>query len=180
MAAEVRLFEPADEERVLQIFKKGFQGAIEGSYLWHLEKDFFESKIAPKGDMHSIDKFYNQHPDRAFFVAELDGVVCGICAAVLNEDGQSVELQRMSVSTECRGKGVGGQLVQAVVDFAVARTVPKVRLETIDRKVDAIRMYERHGFRRVNQFALSQQMYKEKFGIITDEVVHVIEFELCV
>ena len=39
---------------------------------------------------------------------------CGMCA-MQNEDAASVELQRMSVAAESRGKGAGGQLVKAVV-----------------------------------------------------------------
>ena len=142
------------------------------------ENGFFASKTAPGGDMHSIQKFYSDHPDRRFFVAEVGGQVGGICGAVLNEDGQSVELQRMSVAAECRGQGVGGQLVNAVVAFAATRAVPKVKLGTLDRKVDAIRLYERHGFKRAKTFQLPKKMFEENYGVISDEVVNVIEFEL--
>ena len=132
-----------------------------------MENGFFTSKTAADGDMHSIQKYYADHPDRAFFVAELaPGQVCGTCAAVLNEDGQSVELQRMSVSAESRGKGAGGQLVQAVIAFAAARGVGKVKLGTLDRKVDAIRLYERHGFKQVKAFQLPKEMFNENYGWI--------------
>ena len=128
--------------------------------------------------MYCIKKFYSDHPDRNFFVAVCAGEVCGICGAVVSEDGQSVELQRMSVAAESRGQGAGGQLVQAVIAFAAARAVAKVKLGTLDRKVGAIRLYERHGFRRVNTIRLSKQMFVENFGVSSDEVVNVIEFEL--
>lgn len=179
--ATVREYRAADEERALQIFKAGLmQYAVEGSVVRHMENGFFASKTAPDGDMFSIEQFYSQHPDRAFFVAELGlGQVCGICGAVLNEGGQSVELQRMSVSAESRGQGAGGLLVQAVVAFAKARQgVNKVSLGTLDSKVDAIRLYERHGFKQVEAFQLPATMFKEEFGVDTDEVVKVLKFEL--
>ena len=175
----VRDYESADEQRVLQIFKAGLmQYAVEGSIVKHMEESFFASKTAPDGDMYCIKKFYSDHPDRNFFVAVCAGEVCGICGAVVSEDGQSVELQRMSVAAESRGQGAGEQLVQAVIAFAAARAVAKVKLGTLDRKVGAIRLYERHGFRRVNTIRLSKQMFVENFGVSSDEVVNVIEFEL--
>jgi len=180
MTATVREYHPEDETQVLDIFKAGLmQYAVEGSIISHMENGFWSSKTAPGGDMHSIQKFYVEHPDRAFFVAELaPGKICGICAAVLKDDQQSVELCRMSVSEESRGRGVGGQLVQAVIMFAAAREVPMVTLGTLDRKVDAIRLYERHGFTQVNSFQLPKSTFKENYGIDTDEVVCVLEFQL--
>ena len=84
----------------------------------------------------------------------------------------------MSVAAESQGQGAGGHLVQAVIAFAAARAVAKAKLGTLGRKVDAIRLYERHGFRRVNTIQLSKQIFAENLGVSSDEVVNVIEFEL--
>lgn len=95
MAATVRQFRPEDAARALEIFRAGLmQYAVEGSVVAHMEKRFFATKTAPGGDMHCIESFYSHRPDRAFFVAETgEQPICGICAAVLAEDGGSVELQ---------------------------------------------------------------------------------------
>ena len=44
-----------------------------------------------QGDMKDIQSFYIDHPDRTFFVAELNEEVVGIVAGLLNPD-LSVEL----------------------------------------------------------------------------------------
>ena len=39
-------------------------------------------------------------------------------------------------------------------------------------------MYERHGFREVLKFRIPAQTFLDDFGVETDEVVHVLKYEL--
>ena len=173
----VRCFEPTDQDRAMELFKSGlFEYAIEGSIVAMMEESFFRS--SSEGDMKDIQSYYIDHVDRSFFVAAIQGRVIGIVGAVLNEDKTSVELQRMSVANNSRGKGAGSKLVSAVIDFAKEKGVSCVKLETLDRKVAAIRLYERHGFEQVSSFQIPCSSSKRDFDVDTDEVVNVLGFEL--
>ena len=61
----------------------------------------------------------------------------------------TVELKRMYVAPSHRGAGVAGALVRAAHAAARALGAGQVVLQTGDRQPDAVRLYERHGYRRV-------------------------------
>jgi putative acetyltransferase len=52
------------------------------------------------------------------------------------------------VSPEARGAGVGRTVLEALEQWAVELGFDMLRLETGDRLLDAIRFYERAGYRR--------------------------------
>lgn len=61
----------------------------------------------------------------------------------------TVELKRMYLREEQRGRGLGKQLLAVALDWARAQRVRVVRLDTSERMVAAQRLYEAHGFVRV-------------------------------
>ncbi len=58
-----------------------------------------------------------------------------------------VELAALAVRAERRGAGIGGVLVEATVDAAAASGAGTVWLVTTNDNLDALRLYQRHGFR---------------------------------
>ncbi|KAM4899924.1 N-acetyltransferase 8 isoform 1-T2 [Sylvia borin] len=87
-------------------------------------------------------------PDRCFWVAEEGGTVVGMVAAVPAGRGE-LELKRLSVSREHRGRGLARALCREVLGFARARGYGTVVLSTSMVQVVAQRLYEAQGFRRV-------------------------------
>ena len=81
----------------------------------------------------------------------VDGVPAG--HAALRTLHGTVELKRMYVDPAHRGQGVAGLLLRAVHEAARARGQRSVLLQTGDRQPDAVRLYERAGYRRVPVFA---------------------------
>ena len=65
----------------------------------------------------------------------------------------TVELKRMYVDPAHRGTGVAGALLEAAHGAARALGHRTVLLQTGDRQPDAVRVYERAGYRRVPVFA---------------------------
>jgi putative acetyltransferase len=59
------------------------------------------------------------------------------------------EMKRMFVDTQCRGIGVGRALADQAIADARASNSHLIRLVTGKRQHEAIRLYERCGFRRV-------------------------------
>ena len=87
----------------------------------------------------------------AVLVAEVDGRVVGTCQLMwfrhLQErGGLCAEIESMHVESECRGKGVGGILLEAAVTRAEELGCYRIQLTSNRSRKDAHRFYERHGF----------------------------------
>lgn len=88
---------------------------------------------------------------RVHFVLALrpgDAVGCGGLAPL---DGYG-ELKRIFTTRGARGLGVGAAVVMALEAEARTRGLPLVRLETGAVSTDAIRLYERLGYRQIGPF----------------------------
>jgi len=70
-------------------------------------------------------------------------------AGVATWDGASprAELLSMAVARSHQGHGLGARLVEAVVEEAVAAGCTAMLLVTTNDNLDALRLYQRHGFR---------------------------------
>jgi GNAT superfamily N-acetyltransferase len=78
------------------------------------------------------------------FIALLDGTDAGMVSAMAS--GEEVELLSMWVAPFARGKGVGDQLVSAVINWAEIQSVPRLILRVLDGNKRAATLYARHGF----------------------------------
>lgn len=85
-----------------------------------------------------------------FLVAHLDNKLVGT-GALLPEGRPGGEpagrIVRMSVAANCRRRGIGGRILQALLDRAHARGYRRVFLETTATWADATAFYRAHGFR---------------------------------
>lgn len=61
----------------------------------------------------------------------------------------AVELKRMYLRPEARGRGLGKQLLGIALGWARSHEITTIRLDTSERMTAAQRLYETHGFRRV-------------------------------
>jgi len=87
-----------------------------------------------------------------FLVArDPDGTACG-CGALRQLDATSAEIKRMYVVPTHRGRGVSTAILRALEDHARTSGWPTLRLETGLLQPDAIRFYEREGYRRIPNF----------------------------
>ena len=87
-------------------------------------------------------------PGGEIFFVLCDGNVVGTCAMVPHGDDALV-LAKMAVAPSARGQGHGDRLITAAIDFARKRGAARVELLTNSTLVPALRLYEKHGFRRV-------------------------------
>lgn len=84
-------------------------------------------------------------------VAELDGQVVGVCQLIMfrhlqRRGGLCAEIESMHVHPDFRGRGIGGQLLDAVVETAKRAGCYRVQLTSNLQRSDAHRFYRRHGF----------------------------------
>lgn len=87
-------------------------------------------------------------PGGCFLLAVDGGSVLG-CVALQLLGGRTAEVKRMWVDPQARGSGIGSALLRAVEQHAVAAGCLTLVLDTHASLVEAIALYERHGFAEV-------------------------------
>ncbi len=98
---------------------------------------------ARNGDLEDIASSYH---DADVLVALLGDRVVGVGACVPRSQGVG-EIVRMSVAGDLRRYGIGRALLQALCTRARAAGLTRIVLETTATWDDAIRFYQRYGFR---------------------------------
>ncbi len=96
----------------------------------------------------SLDEVLQPHV--RFFVARLDGVAVG-CGGVALFDTFG-ELKRMYVREAARGRGIARALLTRIELETKNSGLDMLYLETGDRQLDALRLYERAGFQKCVAF----------------------------
>lgn len=86
-----------------------------------------------------------------YLVAYMDGLPVA-CGALRPIDGNSVEVRRMFVTSTARRKGLARAILQELEIRAAAFGYATMRLETGNRQLSAMALYETLGFRRIEPF----------------------------
>ncbi|KAM5191933.1 N-acetyltransferase 8-like [Mantella aurantiaca] len=121
--------------------------------LWLINRYIYASYVQESlaSDLMNIRKYYLERDGYCFWVAEVAGKIVGTVAAIPPHPptGENqVELKRLSVSTEHRGKGIAKALCNTVIDYARKRGSSAVVLSTSLSQSDASNLYRKMGFRR--------------------------------
>ena len=110
---------------------------------------FFEAKVAM--DLAEFLKRYDKGQD-GFWTLWLDGRIEGsIAVDGLHADGEGAHLRWFIVSDLLRGKGAGNQLIEKAVDFCRSSGFERLYLWTFDGLNAARHLYEKHGFKLVEE-----------------------------
>jgi GNAT superfamily N-acetyltransferase len=110
---------------------------------------FFEAKVAM--DLAEFLKRYDESRD-GFWTLRLDGRIEGsIAVDGIHVDGKGAHLRWFIVSDLLRGKGAGNQLIKKAMDFCRSRGFQTVYLWTFEGLNPARRLYEKHGFKLVEE-----------------------------
>ena len=75
------------------------------------------------------------------------------CGCFKKADTVTVELKRMYVDTAWRGKGIGALILKELERWACELRYQSIILETGTIQPDAIRLYEKHGYQVIPNFA---------------------------
>ncbi|NIZ93214.1 GNAT family N-acetyltransferase [Kineococcus rubinsiae] len=92
-------------------------------------------------------------PAATYLVATVDGYPAGCIARVPVADGL-VEMKRVFVDDGFRGRGIASLLVRTFEDEARADGVARIRLETGTKQPEAIALYEKLGYVRIENFGV--------------------------
>ena len=109
-------------------------------------------------DLTDINKSYMSNEGSHLWVAEWKEKVVGMVGLLHNESHKPgvSELQRMSVASSCRKMGIGGKLLDAVLEHAQQQRIEKIILTTTSAQSPAIRLYKKYGFRLMTVFPYPQ------------------------
>lgn len=97
----------------------------------------------------SVEKLLRE--EVVFFVIYHDEQPAG-CGGVKLFDNAYGEVKRMYVRPQFRGLGLGKLMLDHLADYTRQHGIEILRLETGIHQTDAIRLYERYGFRRIPPF----------------------------
>jgi len=100
-------------------------------------------------------------PNGAFFVAD-DGDRLVGCAG-WRRHGDDAELKRMFTAKAARRRGLGRRLLAAIEESAREAGCRRLILETGDRQPEAIALYEKAGYARIEDFGY----YKDEPDVLS-------------
>ena len=107
--------------------------------------------LYPPESNHLLSVEALRRPEVTFLTARLGDQVVG-CGAFVNRGGEYAEVKRMFVLTAVRGLGVGRRILEELESLIRAAGLGLARLETGVRQPEALRLYEKAGYRRRGPF----------------------------
>ena len=90
--------------------------------------------------------------DRGVFLVGYLGEEPIACGAIRRLNKEDAEIKRMYVDPGARGSGVGRRLLAALESHGRGLGVKRIVLETGERQVEALALYEGAGFVRIPRF----------------------------
>ncbi|AUC85795.1 GNAT family N-acetyltransferase [Polaribacter sp. ALD11] len=105
--------------------------------------------------------FYNQYNNidvlQFVVVTYVDEIAVG-CGAIKKFDSDSVEVKRMFVSSEKRGRGIAQKTLTELETWAKELSYKKCILETGKRQVEAVQFYHKCNYKIIPNYAQYRRM----------------------
>jgi len=113
--------------------------------------DAYLKSLYPPASTHLLD-IQALLAENVIFLTAKDGERYVGCGALRVFDGEYAEIKRMYVVPSERGKRIGYRLLSELESLALGLRLNILRLETGIYQEDALRLYEKFGFRRIPPF----------------------------
>ena len=112
--------------------------------------DEYQSSLYPPESNH-LDSIDEMSKSNTFFIAAYSGSeTCGIGSVKLIDDYG--EIKRVYVPSNQRGKGIAKAIMKELESYLVKQAVIYARLETGIHQKEAIQLYEKLGYNRIDPF----------------------------
>lgn len=126
-----------------QTHREAFRSLNEGWIRQYFKME--ENDIRALGDPES----YILEKGGEILVAVDNDAVLGVCALLPTRGKETLELAKMAVAPEARGKKVGYTLGLAILDLAKRKKARRVYLESNTILKPAIHLYQKLGFEKI-------------------------------
>jgi putative acetyltransferase len=146
---EIKHIQPADNSILAAIIRQcllDFDAAKPGTVYFDTETD-------------NLYEVFNR-PRAEYFVLHIDGQIAGGAGIFPTPglDADTCELVKLYINSANRGKGGGKKLMDTCMEAAKLHGYRKIYLETMPELNKAVPLYEKMGFKYVNQ-PLGQTMH---------------------
>lgn len=132
----------------IEVFTTDRAGEVRQFVLGVLEGEGYGYDPVKDFDLEDIYGYYIDN-DGVFYIGTIDGVVVGT-GAVRRINSKECEIKRIYVKQEFRSRGFGKKLFFKALEFARTH-YHVVTLKTDRTLIEAINMYQKHGFSVVNE-----------------------------
>jgi len=113
-----------------------------------LDKDL----AARNGESNDFFAQYNKIDNiKNVIIAIIDDNPVG-CGAMKEYDNETVEIKRMYVPIEMRGKGIAVEILNNLENWAKEMNYRKCVLETGDKMPEAIRLYKKNNYKVISNY----------------------------
>jgi GNAT superfamily N-acetyltransferase len=104
------------------------------------------------GSEHAFYDQYNKIDHlRNVVIATLDNMATS-CGAMKEYNRETMEIKRMYTKVEARGRGLAGQVLKELENWALEQGYKHCLLETGKRQREAIGLYEKSGYQQIPNF----------------------------
>lgn len=104
------------------------------------------------GEDHSFYDQFNRVDQMNYAVLAYENGIPLACGAMKRIDSKTMEIKRMYVIPERRGKGIAIKILSALEDWAKELAYERCILETGKRQPEAIQLYQKHGYERIPNY----------------------------
>lgn len=92
-----------------------------------------------------------REPEGRLYIAVYEGRTAG-CIAMKALDKNRAEMKRLYVRPDYRGKGIASALVKRILEDASELGYTSIYLDTLSSLTDAVRLYQKMGFERIESY----------------------------
>jgi GNAT superfamily N-acetyltransferase len=104
------------------------------------------------GDDHAFYNQFNSISMIKYAIVAYDNNLPVGCGAIKEFDSSAMEIKRMYVSSEHRGKGIAGKILTELEQWATELGFTKCILETGINQPEALALYHKSGYKRISNY----------------------------
>jgi GNAT superfamily N-acetyltransferase len=111
------------------------------------------------GDEHAFYDQFNKLDAIKYVLLAFENETAVGCGAIKEFDAQTMEIKRMYVAPDYRGKGIASKVLAALEKWAAELEYKRCILETGTRQSSAIKLYQKSGYNQIpnyGQYALAE------------------------
>jgi ribosomal protein S18 acetylase RimI-like enzyme len=141
----------SDVERIMKLVRECVKDMVShGIYQWN---DYYPNADIIRGDVRSKSMHVVEENDEIIGMIALNEEQAAEYVTVRwsRQSDRVLVIHRLAVNPTKQNQGIGGKLLDYAEKFAIDNGYESIRLDSYSGNPKALRLYEKHGYRRVGQ-----------------------------